>query len=304
MVRNLGRRTGRAVRFTRAQGIARLIEEKELDPWSRAKASIAGWRWRRANAVEAGAAVPVWVVGLQRSGTNLLVRCLGGAPEVEVCSENDRRAFRAYRVRSDSHLARVRSASRHRFVVFKPLCDSHRVASWLDEMGGPPGRAVWVFRSLEGRTLSALAKFGDAGRRALCDIAAGRGDHHWQAQGLSAESHRVLRRFDLERMSPASGAALLWYVRNMVYFELGLHHRDDVRLLGYEDLLDNPNATMRELARFIDLPYRESLVDSVEARRPPMRAELDIDGGVRTLCDGLTVRLRSALGSQNTTRRD
>lgn len=298
---SVARRVVRATRFARSQGLARLVEEKGLKPRDRGRRALARRRWRRANPIPPGAAVPVWVVGLQRSGTNMLVRALGSAPEVEVCSENDRRVFRDFRVRSDHHLAAVVRQSRHRLVVFKPLSDAHRVTTWLEGAALGPGRAIWMVRSVDGRTRSALAKFGPAGLDALRDIAAGRGEDRWQAQGLSAESRRLLGRLDLERMTPASGAAVLWYLRNSLYFELGLEHRADVQLLRYEDLVAEPVPTLQGLCRFIGLSFRPSLAAGIQVRSPASRVRLDIDPEVRALCDDLGHRLRCAHEAQRAT---
>ena len=92
------------------------------------------WRWRQAFGMPRGQALPVYVVGLQRSGTNMLMRGLQAAPEVEVHNENDRAVFSRFRLRSDDVLTDVLCASRHQVVLVKPLCDSQRV----DELLGSP----------------------------------------------------------------------------------------------------------------------------------------------------------------------
>ena len=42
----------------------------------------------------------------------------------------------------------------------------------------------------------------------------------WQIAGLSAENADFVRSFDLDALTAESGAALFWYVRNALYFEL------------------------------------------------------------------------------------
>ena len=60
---------------------------------TRVRVASAKRRWRRAHPQAAGRATPVYLVGLQRSGTNMLARGLDTAPEFEVHNENDRAAF-------------------------------------------------------------------------------------------------------------------------------------------------------------------------------------------------------------------
>ena len=89
--------------------------------------------------------------------------------------------------------------SGQRYVLLKPLCDSHRVPEFLDGLGTPsPGRAIWAFRDVDGRVRSAVEKFGDANRKALRDIASGETLDSWQAGGLSQErlARRQARRCD------------------------------------------------------------------------------------------------------------
>ena len=59
-------------------------------------------------------------------------------------------------------------------MLFKPLCDSHRTDHLLDDLRtASPGRAVWVYRDVDGRVRSALAKFGDGNRQVLREFADG-----------------------------------------------------------------------------------------------------------------------------------
>ncbi|MGH2769470.1 MAG: hypothetical protein ACRDJF_02980, partial [Actinomycetota bacterium] len=236
-------RARRHVAWVRAHGLGRVVEEDGLHPLQRAARALDRRRWRRANGVAPGAAVPVFLVGLQRSGTNMIVRGLERSPEFEVHNENDRRAFDRFRLRSDSTVRGLIASSRHRYVLLKPLCDSHQVPDLLELAGRPgTGRAIWAYRGVEGTARSALAKFGDL-RGVLAEIAAGGGRERWHAQRLSEASLDLLTSFDYREMTPASSAALFWLIRNSLYFELGLERRGDVMAVSYESLLADPEST-------------------------------------------------------------
>jgi hypothetical protein len=234
----------------------------------------------------------VYLEGLQRSGTNMLARGLDTAPEFEVRNENDRAAFHLFQLRSDEVVQRIVLDSRHRYVLFKPLCDSHRVDHLLDDVSTPsPGRAIWAYRDVDGRVRSAVSKFGRNNLLVLGDIAAGRGDGMWQAQRLSAETLAVLSSFDYRTMTPESAAALMWWMRNGLYFELGLERRNDVMLASYQDLLRDPPGAMGSLCSFLDLTYRPGLVAHLRSPSAGGRPPLDLDPRVRVLCDQLAARL-------------
>jgi hypothetical protein len=286
----------------RRQGFGRLIEEDQLNPIDRIRLGASKARWRRSHAV-APNAMPVYVVGVQRSGTNMLVRGLERAPEFEVHNENDNAAFERFRLKADPVIRDLVMRSGHRYVLFKPLAESHRTAELLDRMGTPtPGRAIWAYRGVDGRVRSALAKFGPNNLEVLREIAAGRGRDRWQAQGLTDEHRRLIGSFDYSRMSPESAAALFWYIRNSLYFEAGLDQRDDVALASYDRFVADPERMMRPLASFLGFPYSNDLVAHVDARasgRPP----LDIDPDIRRLTDELQTRLDAALDEQIARRR-
>lgn len=284
-------RVRRHLYWARTQGVRRLIEEDDLDPIKRVKLSMSKARWRRRNDYRP-LAMPIFIVGVQRSGTNMLVRGLEQAPEFEVRNENDRQAFDRFVLRSDDIIRDIVVSSRHRYVLFKPLCDSHRVTALLDELGSPsPGRAVWAFRNVDGRVRSAVVKFGDANLRALWRIADGTGDHLWQAQGLTARHRELIRGADFGTMTPEDAAALFWYLRNDLYFTSGLEARDDVTLLSYDAMIAEPEAVMRSLCDFIGFDYDPGLIAHIEPRTPTGQP-LPLNPEIRGLCDALTRRLQ------------
>jgi hypothetical protein len=285
-------RVQRHLHWARTQGVGRLVEEDDLNVADRARRALAKWQWRRQHGAPPGRAVAVFLVGVQRSGTNMVVRGLEASPEFEVHNENDRRAFDRFRLRPLPAIRAIVEGSRHAFVLFKPLCDSHRVNELLDGLDTEsPARAIWAYRSVDGRVASALAKFGDTNLRVLGEIAAGGGRDRWQAHGLSPVSRKLIESFDYDTMTPATAAALFWYVRNILVFEHGLDRRPDVAVVSYDALVAGPEARMRDLCASLGLSYHPNLVAHVESRPPKDSRPLDIDPRVRELCSALDARL-------------
>ena len=287
--RQLTRKGRRHWHWFRTEGLGRLVEEDDLNPWTRGTRAVRRWRWRRSHPIAPGSARPVWVVGLQRSGTNLVLRALGASGQFEVRNENDGAAFDDFMLRDDRVIERLVRESRLPFVVFKPLCDAHRTDELLGLPTVTPGRAIWVYRSVDGRARSAVAKFGDANRRALADIAAGRAPGAWQAQRLSPATRDLVASFEYGSMTAESAAALFWLVRNRLFFDLGLHERDDVLLSSYDRLLAEPGATIGRVCDFLGARLDPRMVPEVAPRRPTDR--LDLDPRIRAACDDLQHRL-------------
>jgi hypothetical protein len=295
--RRLIRRVGRHLRWAREQGVGRLIEEDQLNPLERIPLAAAKRRWRRAHHV-APNAVPVFVVGVQRSGTNMLVRGLERSPEFEVRNENDGEAFDRFHLRPDPQIRALVERSGQAYVLFKPLIDSHRTNELLHGLGTPsPGRAIWAVRGVDGRVRSSVAKFGDSNLQALRRIAAG-DTGIWQAGGLSEERLALIRSLDLAGMTPESGAALFWFLRNGLYFDLGLDRRPDVMLASYEATVADPEAAVGRVCAFLDFPYRPELSAHVDRRAAGTRPPLELDPRVRELCAGLEDRLSAAQRDQ------
>jgi hypothetical protein len=302
----IGRQIRKHAHWARTEGVRRLIEEDRLDPRERIGTAWSKARWRRANRRGQGTAVPVYVVGLQRSGTNMLLRGLDAAPEIEVRGENDKKVFFRYRLRGPEVLRSTVLRSRHAIVLVKPICDSQRVGDLLDLPGLAPGRAIWVYRDVDDRARSEVSKFGDANLRALRQIAAGEGESIWQGERLGPAAVELVRSFDYDPASPTcmsldTAAALFWVVRNGLFFELGLVDRPDVMLSSYDELVADPEACMRRLCDFIDFPCRPALWNHVEVRSSHARRPLDIDPRVRELAEAMGQRLDAARLAQNAT---
>ena len=284
----------RHVRWARTEGIGRLVEEDRLDPRERVGTAVRKARWRRAHGVPPGTARPVYVVGLQRSGTNMLMRGVDQAPEVEVRNENDRRVFNRFRLRSDEQLVSAVRSSRHALVLVKPLCESHRVDELLDLPQLPGGRALWVYREPLGRARSEVSKFGHSNLLALRAIADGRGGQTWQGQRLGQAAIDLVSSFDLEAMTPETAAVLFWVVRNELYFELRLDARPDVVLVNYDAFVADPEGQMRRLCGFIHLPYRPALCAHVVPRDSHGGRPLPLDARAVSLAQQLQSRLDRA----------
>lgn len=273
----------------RTHGWADLIEEHDLNPLVRARRGLRKAKWRAGQDRDASA-TPVFLVGAQRSGTNMMAHGLDEAPEFQVYNEGNARAFRNFRLRPLSEIEPLIERSGAEFVLFKPLCDTHRTAELLDRFR-PRARAIWAYRDVDGRVRSALAKFGDSDLQVLRAFAAGMSGAEWQMQGISLENADFIRSLDVGRLSAASAAALFWVFRNSLYFELSLDRRDDAMLASYDRFLAEPERSARALCAFLGLAYRPELIAHVKQRPPAWTEPISIDHRIRERCSELQHRL-------------
>ena len=302
-VRTLVHKARQNWRWSRTHSWAHLIEEHDLNPVVRGKRAMRkGW-WRLVHRDSRAPAAPVFVVGVQRSGTNLLAYGLDEMPEFQIYNEGNGKAFIDYHFRPLLVIEALVQRSTARFVLFKPLCDSHRTPELLDRFG-PDARAIWTYRNVDGRVRSAVDKFGDSNLRALRTFAAGEEQkpwNAWQVQGLSGESADFIRSFDFSQLSAESAAALFWYVRNLLFFEMGLDRRPDTVLLNYDEFLAEPERIAHALCSFLGLPYRSEMIAHVDPRRPSRKPPLAIHPRIRERCAELKERLDEVCRVQMTT---
>lgn len=236
-------------------------------------------------------AMPLFIVGIQRSGTNMLTGAFAKAPEAEI--HNERRssaAFCDWMLRDDSVVRSLIESSRHRCIIFKSLGDAARLVHLMEGLGTPsPGRSIWIYRDVADRVRSVYAwseRAGETGRK----IAAGyRSDA--TTGGLSEERLAVASGLDPAKMSRATGAALFWYLRNSLFFDLGFDRRPDVALISYDRFVVEPERFMTQLCDFAGIPFRKEMISRIARRPPPTPLEPDIDPEINSRCGDLQRRL-------------
>jgi hypothetical protein len=251
--------------------------------------------WWRARSTGTQDTRPVFIFGAQRSGTGMLGECLGRSPECENLGESDDRAFVNFSLREPPVVEKLIAECPYKYLVFKPLKDSHRVHELLGLKA--TGKAIWAYRNYVDRINSAVRKFG---RRPLEVFEAFRaGDHgRWQLQGISAKTSELLSRLDVDRLTESDGAALMWWLRNSLYFDQGLDREPRARLWSYDEFVVRPEPELRSLLEFLGAGYHDFMLRRVHARSLSKEPAPDLDPAVRDLCESLLGRLNAALSSR------
>lgn len=234
---------------------------------------------------------PIFILGAQRSGTTILIKCLNRSRELEVHGEGSRLAMHDWRIRDLDTIGDLIVRTKHRGIVFKPLTDSHRAEEFLSL--APNAVAIWMFRIAADRANSSVARFGPTNLEHLSAFVRGEKFDTWQAQGLSEESMSILRRFDYSSMSPHSASGLFWYIRNALFFEQGLDQDSRVMPLAYEDLVTRPADVMRGVAEFTGCTFGPELHNAIHSRSLG-RSESRLAPEVAALCEEMYERLRAA----------
>jgi sulfotransferase family protein len=229
----------------------------------------------------------VFVAGMQRSGTNMLMDRLERSFATDVFHERDRRAFNNYRMRDRGVIHGLVNRSKARSFAIKALCELEQLAGLMDEFA--PAKTVWIVRDYRDAVRSALASFGNFTKQ-VARIVADRLVDDWRAGGMSEATHRRVSALWHPQMSEASAAALIWYFRNVLFFQQGFDSDRRVRLVSYEALVQSPQEECAAVFHFLALPYSAWITRGIFASSIRHQPVPGIEPAVAELCEGLLTK--------------
>lgn len=251
--------------------------------------------WRATKLVARLGAAPgrchVFVAGVQRSGTNMLMELLEWSRWTDVYHETDPRAFSNYLMRPRGVIRALAARSPAPTFVIKTLCELDELRELMREF--EPAKTLWIVRRFDDTVTSAVRSFPNFASQ-VHRLAKDKTAAEWRGNGMSDQTQQLLRQLDHAELSDTSGAALMWYYRNVLFFELGLQVDPRVRLLFYEDLVGDPVGTMQKIFDFLGLPDWSPRVTRYVYAKSVGKSRLDaIEPRVRELCDSLYARFEA-----------
>jgi hypothetical protein len=237
----------------------------------------------------------VFVSGVQRSGTNMVMEVLDRSMETDVFMETDRRAFDHYEMRDISTIRRLVARSGSGRVVIKALLEAHRLAGLMEAFA--PAKAIWIFRAYEDMVNSYMANW-PGGRNQLDAIVRERTGGNWRANGMTDETLEIVRRHYRPEMNDASALAVFWHYRNQLYFDQGLDRDPRVMLLQYESMVTEPEEYVCGIAQFLGVRPTKAMIGIISPASVRKRPPPDIAPDVRALCEAMYRRLVAVWGRQ------
>ena len=251
--------------------------------------------WRKGKALRQrllprSVAQHVFVAGMQRSGTNLLMDVLDASADTQVFHETDPRAFERYEMRDLAVIRKLAGKCPAPVFVIKALCELDRIKPLMETFA--PAKTLWVVRDWRDSVNSAIKSFGNFvpqwKRLAHGDAA------DWRGRGMSSATRELLAAMYHPDASEAEGAAIMWLYRNALFFEQQLDVDARVRLVFYEDLVQQP---MREVAAVYDFlglkGFSQGVAGRIHSRSVKHRSPSGISPAVSALCDDLLTRFRA-----------
>ncbi len=250
--------------------------------------------WRRGKALRQRVrprpvAQHVFVAGMQRSGTNLLMDVLDASLATQVFHETDPRAFERYEMRDLAVIRSLAQASPAPVFVIKALCELDRIRALMDAFS--PAKTLWMVRDWRDSASSAIKSFGNfvpQWRRLAHGDAA-----DWRGRGMSPATRELLAALYRPDASEAEGAAIMWFYRNALFFEQLLAADRRVLPVFYEDLVRDPAREVAVVYDFLGLPVSAGVVARIHARSVRHHTPEGVSAPVAALCDELHARFRA-----------
>lgn len=237
---------------------------------------------------------PLFVLGKQRSGTTMLMRCFHRHPDMLVYDEHmNNAAFQNVRLREFATIRQLLERAHFPVVCFKPIADSHRILELDQQFAG--SHFIWLYRNYWDVANSALKKFSNTtyAVRLVCTGQTGGG---WFQEGVSESVADTLRDVYHPDLTDFDLACLTWWARNRIILDSGLIGRPNVTVLRYETLVCDPCGVLEALFKRIGIPYHERIVRNVTSSRIRHQAPVEPDHKVRELCEEELAALNEASG--------
>jgi hypothetical protein len=260
------------------------------------------WRYANYHRVK----TPIFVLGCQRSGTTLLLNVVGRSPKVHSYHEGERTILdpKDYRLISDDAIRKVVVKTPEPIVLLKPLNDSQQVDRLLALHSN--AKAIWLYRHYREVVDSAVKMWGDAQTTMIREVSQGTySDRGSSAIGerVTPENLKIVQRFATEGLSSWDGAALLWYLRNSIYFDASLRTNRRAMLFKYEDLVSYPEQKFGVLFGFIGAEFLPKYTADVHASSLKKESMFTFNPDIEALCQSMMARLDEAYMSQSLVQR-
>jgi hypothetical protein len=259
--------------------------------------------------------IPVFIVGCQRSGTTICQNIFLESRQVQVFKESNKQAMTDdYRLRPDEEIRSLITQSRHRVLLFKPLNDSQLADRVLERF--EHARLIWIYRGFADTVNSAVAKWSSTQKDMMQSIgdalletgslqgALDRFDRlddkpncGIYAERMAVETVAKLIEWTRVAMTDHTGAAILWYIRNRIFFDLRLDRDPRAMLVRYEDLVRSPEAQIERMCRFMEMKYSSRLTKKVLGSSINEASVPDLPATVLYACEGLTRQLDDVIAA-------
>lgn len=201
------------------------------------------------------------------------------------------------RMKPLDQVANILGRSRYPLVVLKPLVESQHAPAILDAIDDAMG--LWVFRHYRDVARSNVKLFTPQVGEINLEPIVRREPGNWRSELVPDDVRDLISRHYSPEMSPYDGAALFWYARNRLLFDLGLDQDERLMTLLYDDLAADPETTMGRVYTHLGISFPGSrITEKIHPRSIGRGQDLQLSTEVGEACDALWARLVAAYERQ------
>ena len=247
----------------------------------------------------------LFIVGCQRSGTTMMLRILERDRQSRVYGEFSELSLGPNRtlLKPFAEVRKLIDRDPAPFVVVKPLVETQRLPELFEHF--PEAKALWMYRHYKDVVSSNLKNFGEGNGVDDLRPIAQRDPANWRSSHASEEVQQIARRFFSEEMSPFDAAALFWYARNSLYFDMDLPNHPRVMISRYNDIVLDPRTKLSEIYRFVDRPFPDDIIrHDIQASSVGKGKAVDLTPEIEELCQQMLARLDQAYQASKSAESD
>ena len=239
-----------------------------------------------------GPARVLFVAGVQRSGTNMVMDVLEASRATDVIHERDPRAYHDYMMRAEGTIdALIARGSRPVFAI-KALHESERVAGLLERFA--PAKLIWVFRRPDA-VIASNRKSWPEGRNRIEDLVADPAKAGWRGFGITPETLARVRAAYTPDIPAEAAQALFYFYRNQLFFDQKFAHDERALLVDYDALVADPSGQIARIAAFAGIAATPRMIALPKAPGGKERPPIALPPAIRVLADEMHARLLAAV---------
>jgi len=240
----------------------------------------------------------IFILGCQRSGTSMLLDVFYKDIDIKTYKESESIFFgegdKHLRLRNTQDVMGIVSKEKSNVIVAKPLLDSQLASDLLSDYDNSYG--IWIYRHYKDVASSNLKRFGEGNGHKDMRYISEMIESDWRGERVSDTVRNVVAQLYSADRSNIDAAALFWYVRNSLYFDLALDKSDQVLLCNYEALVKKPAEVMSDMYRYLGLGKPPlSITKGIHSGSSGKGKTIALSEDVESLCEALLSRLNACV---------
>lgn len=181
----------------------------------------------------------------------------------------------------------------HPLVVLKPLVESQKAPAILRTIDHAV--CAWVFRHYRDVARSNVKLFTPEVTRINLEPMLREQSGNWRGEFVPDDVRDLIARHYSPDMSPFDGGALFWFARNRLFLDLELASEDRVMPLKYEDLVADPERSLRRLYRHAGIVFPGGwIAEDIHPSSVGLGRDVELSAEVERACEHLWSELNAA----------